>query len=419
MISLCRNIACLVCALVVLSPSKVVGADAISPDAILAMKKLCATYEAAHSVSCKITTEQMDKDKKRTRPPIKQFFVSEKPNKFYYALPYQWGGTAVSDGKNIEYYKRKKKRYITEPAPPSIEAGLQEHLFYAVGGLTSDSFLPQLLGARPYDEVMKGISRASLAYDEQVEGVECQHIVLTKGQDTIDVWITKDKKPTLKKVTYLSNRYGSSHLYENQVIDAPVSPAKFGPAHDADAVKAKDFALDPRALIGKPAPDVTFDVHDGPAIKLSSLKGRVVVLDFWGTISEEAIPMMPFCARESQRFADRGVTFIAISEFTSEADTRDFMKSHNLSTPWLCDGQVLHGATPWLCDGQVLQDAFFADTLGTIVYIGKDGIIKGALNVTDLNPTLPYSGTNFKEQCARDLQALLAGKPVDRSRKFK
>ena len=78
------------------------------------------------------------------------------------------------------------------------------------------------------------------------------------------------------------------------------------------------------ALIGEVAPDFTFTTLSGDEISAQSLKGRLVVVDFWATWCApcvEAIPMMDALART---FAKEGVVFVALSMDDSEAAVRRF-----------------------------------------------------------------------------------------------
>ena len=58
----------------------------------------------------------------------------------------------------------------------------------------------------------------------------------------------------------------------------------------AVVLSAITFAVgDPTELKGKVAPDFTLTTLDGASVKLSSLKGNVVMVDFWATL----VPAVP------------------------------------------------------------------------------------------------------------------------------
>jgi len=72
------------------------------------------------------------------------------------------------------------------------------------------------------------------------------------------------------------------------------------------------------ARIGTAAPTFSWDqVIQGPAnqkLSLASLHGRVVVVDFWSTGCGPCLTAIPWWNKLVDRFADKPVTFIAVSE---------------------------------------------------------------------------------------------------------
>jgi len=70
--------------------------------------------------------------------------------------------------------------------------------------------------------------------------------------------------------------------------------------------------LRPRA-IGRDAPAVGFQRFGGGSVALSSLRGKLVLVDFWGTFCEPCVEEMPVLVKLAREYEGRGVAFIAPS----------------------------------------------------------------------------------------------------------
>lgn len=70
------------------------------------------------------------------------------------------------------------------------------------------------------------------------------------------------------------------------------------------------------ALLGKlpqPAPDFTLKTHDGQDVKLSSLRGRVVLVNFWATWCPTCAVEEPALEQLAERMAGQPFTLLAVS----------------------------------------------------------------------------------------------------------
>jgi cytochrome c biogenesis protein CcmG/thiol:disulfide interchange protein DsbE len=78
-----------------------------------------------------------------------------------------------------------------------------------------------------------------------------------------------------------------------------------------------------RGLVGSRAPDfsvVAMAGHSG-RISLRKLRGKVVVVDFWGTFCEPCKKSFPKLQELNAKYADSGLEIVAISE--DEAEDKD------------------------------------------------------------------------------------------------
>ena len=78
-----------------------------------------------------------------------------------------------------------------------------------------------------------------------------------------------------------------------------------------------------------------FDVMtlDGRALKLSDLRGSIVMVDFWSSWCPPCRAEAPVLAEAYQRWSKLGVEFVGISIWDDEDDVLDFVERHEISYP--------------------------------------------------------------------------------------
>jgi cytochrome c biogenesis protein CcmG/thiol:disulfide interchange protein DsbE len=92
-------------------------------------------------------------------------------------------------------------------------------------------------------------------------------------------------------------------------LAAPENPS---PGSTAGAAVGK-LSHEPTALDSAPAPDFALPDAAGKLIQLSSLKGQVVMLNFWATWCPPCKVEMPSFLGLQRKYKDRGFTIIAVS----------------------------------------------------------------------------------------------------------
>lgn len=69
-----------------------------------------------------------------------------------------------------------------------------------------------------------------------------------------------------------------------------------------------------RSLVGRTAaPDVTFTSLSGERVSLKSLRGKVVLVNFWATSCTTCVHEMPQMIDTYMRYKDRGLDFVAVA----------------------------------------------------------------------------------------------------------
>jgi len=98
----------------------------------------------------------------------------------------------------------------------------------------------------------------------------------------------------------------------------------------------------PAADKGNPAPDFTLTTLDESTFTLSSLKGKVVVLDFWATWCGPCVRALPTVTSVTADYADKGVVFAAVNLREKPERVRKFMadKEWSFNVPMDTDGSI-------------------------------------------------------------------------------
>jgi thiol-disulfide isomerase/thioredoxin len=99
------------------------------------------------------------------------------------------------------------------------------------------------------------------------------------------------------------------------------------------------------------APDVTGTLLDGRKFRLSSYRGDVVVLNFWGSWCAPCREEAPVLAALARHFASTGVRFLGVDMNDNVASARAYMQDFRISYPSFNDpgGEIalaFHGTVP-------------------------------------------------------------------------
>ena len=119
----------------------------------------------------------------------------------------------------------------------------------------------------------------------------------------------------------------------------------------------------PAAVAGAPAPEFTLTDTAGQAISLASLKGQVVLINFWATWCAPCQFEMPAIQREFERRQDQGFTVLAVDAAEQEAEVSDFGGKFGLGFPLLLDPDA---AVNDLYRVRGYPTTFFVDRTGMI-----------------------------------------------------
>jgi peroxiredoxin len=137
-----------------------------------------------------------------------------------------------------------------------------------------------------------------------------------------------------------------------------------------DEGKGSTSASDKGGLVGNPAPDFAVKAVAGSkgTVSLKSLRGKVVLVDFWGTFCEPCKKSFPKLQDLNTKYGASGLQIVGISE--DEADDKD-------KIPSFADTYGAKFALGWDEDKSIAK-AYKPETMPSSFLIDKKGVIRFA-----------------------------------------
>jgi cytochrome c biogenesis protein CcmG, thiol:disulfide interchange protein DsbE len=130
------------------------------------------------------------------------------------------------------------------------------------------------------------------------------------------------------------------------------------------------------AAIGKPAPDFTLNRVGAPGkLQLASLRGKVVVLNFWASWCYPCNQEAPTLRAAAKRYGNR-VVVLGVDVNDPTSDARKFARKFKLTYPLVHDN---HNVTSPKYGLSGLPETFFIDRTGKLV-----GHVAAAIDADDL-----------------------------------
>jgi thiol-disulfide isomerase/thioredoxin len=114
---------------------------------------------------------------------------------------------------------------------------------------------------------------------------------------------------------------------------------------------------------GAPFPKGVVPTLDGKGkVDITSLKGKVVIVDFWASWCEPCKIELPALNEMYKKYKSKGLVVIGVNMDEKKADAQAFLKEHPVQVPLAYDG-----------DKQVLAKQIEIDKMPTSFIIDKKG----------------------------------------------
>jgi cytochrome c biogenesis protein CcmG/thiol:disulfide interchange protein DsbE len=141
-----------------------------------------------------------------------------------------------------------------------------------------------------------------------------------------------------------------------------------------------------------PAPTFTLNTFDGQKIDLASLRGKVVVINFWASWCIPCRDEAALLEKTWKQYKDRGVVFLGVDWVDPEPDAKAYLKEFGITYP---NGPDL---------GTAIGPMYRIKGVPETYFVGKDGNLYG----NSLGPIAPGSGYMTDRQFVAKIEELLA-----------
>jgi cytochrome c biogenesis protein CcmG/thiol:disulfide interchange protein DsbE len=126
----------------------------------------------------------------------------------------------------------------------------------------------------------------------------------------------------------------------------------------------RDPAVVASPLVGRAAPAFELAGLDGPAVRLSDLRGQIVVVNFWASWCAECRTEQDALNQTWSRFRDSGVTVLGVNFQDTTPDAREYVGSLGIRYPVVQDTE---SSTALAYGLRGVPETFVVDRSGHIV----------------------------------------------------
>ena len=376
---------------------KITTAD---PAARQAMERVVERYRTLKSYRLEgVASTTVSSKVERNETGRSMRFVSRRPDHFASELrESQYTTRIVANGDSLWTAIPELGQYIAQALPPLL------------AGADSATLRRQLDPAADYVRLLDGVARVQTLSRDTVRTargvVKCERYALTRADaDSVRPGITIHPRvlwvdPATRLVLLDSLRVDQEHSEMGTISSVSITRmvvAEADPTLGADAFTFHPEAGSRRvrrfmqrspeheALEGQAASDFTLEtLTDSKPVRLSELKGRVVLLDFWATWCGPCRRWLPIVEKAHRDYAAKGLSVFAVNERETEAKVQAYLDKQKLDIPVLMDRSGTVGAN------------YRASSIPLTVVVGRDGnvvrVMVGLHDAEDLEDVLREAG---------------------------
>ena len=116
--------------------------------------------------------------------------------------------------------------------------------------------------------------------------------------------------------------------------------------------------------VGKPAPDFAAKSDSGRNVRLSELRGQVVLINFWASWCSPCRQELPLLSKIYSQYRGAGFALLAVNVDDNRKDAESMLKRLDLKFPTLFDGN------------KKVAKLYGVDTMPATLVIDRDGRVR-------------------------------------------
>ena len=309
-------------------------------------------------------------------------FAVEMPNKFVFKPEKAGGDVAVSDGKTFVNFRAQTREY-TKMAAPAAYKGINivdDVQFPQASYIPALGLYGNVLADKDFNAAL---ADAKVGKNVEENGKTYQTFAIKDDQSTVTYYFDATTHFLSKTVREFPEQKATiteqlQDIQVNKPIDAAVFA--FTPPDNAKLVtkftnpqEAAEKEMQARVAKyeGKPATDFTVQDLSGHDVKLSDMKGKVIVVDFWASWCGPCRAVMPTIQEIHDKYTSKDVTVMAVNTWDAKADCDTFLKANPKYTM-----PVLLDAAGKDTENSIASKLYGVDGIPTTLFIDKAGVVR-------------------------------------------
>ena len=374
------------------------------------LKKSAQFFSTLDSLSTDIHVYWLRKSPGNTHEREADYHVElQQPNKWLVTMKdgaevtYVW----VCDGKVVQTYIAGMKKCTRHRAPGSIvDLVTSSEIETIKSTMENVMVLDLLLTNNPLEEFKNRFEPRELGGTATINGEKAQMLKFVRQSTGVhwDVAFSAGEQPvplqTYADLTAVDKDAPAGAktdircTFSHWKINTPPAAGTFQFAPPPGTEKVKDFfePEKPSPLLNKPLPAARIKMIDGSHVDTASLRGKIVLLDFWQIHCIPCLYGMPKLDALARQYGKKGVSIYAINEIDAGDDLRNFVKTKS----WTSNLKM--GQT----GGTASENLGITETPISIL-IDKNGVVRSVHKFMD-----EAALTNL----AAELDALIDGKDL-------